>query len=160
MISCASCQQSLALRSETLTPAKTKQFNKQKATWNISCTVILFCLILYPELTAWQERWKCWAPGDSGSGRLGQGCSSTWTLNIRANIMANPRSTINKLEYGCLATDLTLITEVSLYLTASPDGSRQGDMATFLYATTQSTLRGRYSTVAVCSDRLLERKPV
>lgn len=37
---------------------KTGQFNEQKATWDISCTLSLFCLILYPQLTAWQEKLK------------------------------------------------------------------------------------------------------
>ena len=129
MISWASCQRTLALRSKKneRLQKKKQRLNKQKDAGEVfSCALILFCLILHPELTAWQERWECWARGDGGTGRLGRGCSSTWTQNIRANIMANPRDTIRKLQYGCLAADLTLITGDSLYLTASPDGRRQG----------------------------------
>lgn len=49
-----------------------------------------------------------------------------------------------KNEYGCFATDLTRITKVSLYLTVSPDGGRQGDTATWLHLSLQSPLRGRW----------------
>lgn len=64
MISCASCQCALALRLKKQTPEKTRRLtHTQKATWNVSCSLNLFCLVVYPELTAWQERWKDWAHG-------------------------------------------------------------------------------------------------
>lgn len=65
MVSCVSCQHALAWRSNTLTVTKTRQFNKQKATWNIFMYSKLVLLSVYAQLTAWQERWKVlssWGP--------------------------------------------------------------------------------------------------
>lgn len=161
MISCASCQHALASRSKKLTLRKTEQLNKQKATWNISHTLILFCLILY------------WA--DSMAGKV-KPLSSwglwNWQIGSRLLLYMNsehpskhygqPMKYNKKLEYGCLAADLTLITEVGLSVFDSvsrwQNGKGTWPHGRFLLRSPRCEEDG--STVAVCSDRLLERKPV
>lgn len=68
---------------------------------------------------------------------------TSWPMSVQYNK--------KKSEYACLAADLTLVTEVILYLTVSPDGSRQGDMAIWPHLSP----RGRWQHG--CSDRLLEK---
>lgn len=125
MISWASCQQALALRSEKLTAVKTGQLREQKATWNSSCSLGLFCFVLQPQLTAWHERLEVlgsWGPWKRPTG-LG-------SLNSNSEHLGEPRvprlciKTRKKVN-GCLAAHPTLITEVILCLAVSPDGSRQ-----------------------------------
>lgn len=82
--------------------------------------------------------------------------------NTQMNIMADPRGTIKgkKLEYGLLATDLALISEVSLHLATSPrwrqtEGEGQTHDCIFFCSPCCEEVS---SADAVCCDRLHGRK--
>lgn len=98
--------------------------------FNVLCPALL----LYPQLTTWQERLKVLRSW----GLLNRQTRLRLLLYMNSEHLGEhhgpcPWSTIKKLEDACLAVVLTLITDVILSLTVSPDGRKQGDMATWLH---------------------------